>query len=533
MDLLSSGNYFPWTALELVRWTLRGPYMIAIDFTTDFSPDPIAQRNTSKDELLSEMEAHKVTLALATSRRGLKNQVNGEAVAETLAETIDNDRLLPVGTLDPRRYVGWRDDLQRCVEGGCVAIRFAPGAQRWSPDTLLFEQMVEAIGPHQLPIVVDCDQAGSEAEAWIHHIAEISTRHQVRVVLNEVAYQYMGEMITVMHRYSTVHAGIRRLSLAGSLELAVTEGLIDRFLFASNAPRYSVRGLLYQVLGADLSNTEKQAVLADNALRLLGLDREQLPSSAREINADLELPSRPIVDVHAHVSGFFLPQPIDGIERTTVPEMSAKCNIEVTIVSSYHAIDYDMAAGNAQTAEFLDQYPSLRGYVVCDARDLPGSVRQMEQHFADPRFVGVKLYCPFGGPMSDLGMQELLNEVSRFGRPVKIHMDASPYAGLRKAAERLPRLIFIKAHGDDLEGARQVADLPNVYFEFCSSGLSAGRIRRSTDALGADRILFGTDQQIFAPWYQLGIYMDAIRDSAEAELVYRTNPRRIFDLRIE
>ena len=94
--------------------------MIAVDFVTDFSPNPIAEPNTSNGELLRQLETHKITLALATSRRGLKNQVNGEAIVETLEETARHDRLLPVGTLDPRRYVGWRGDLDICVGGVVV-----------------------------------------------------------------------------------------------------------------------------------------------------------------------------------------------------------------------------------------------------------------------------------------------------------------------------------------------------------------------------------------------------------------------------
>ena len=51
--------------------------------------------------------------------------------------------------------------------------------------------------------------------------------------------------------------------------------------------------------------------------------------------------------------------------------------------------------------------------------------------------------------------------------------------------------------------------------------------------LFAERILFGTDQQLFAPWYQLGAYLDAIKDEDEAERIFRRNPRRIFDLGID
>ena len=509
--------------------------MIAVDFISEFSPNPIAEPNTSLAELLEQLEAHNTTLALTTSHRGLINQVNSEAIAETLKITAQHPRLLPVGTLDPRRYIGWREDLRTCVEGGCAAIRFAPGAQNWSPDTLLFEKMVEAIGQADLPVIVDFNGTGSEAREWIRKIAETTQRHDVLVVFNEVSYHYTGELLTVMGEYPNVHAAIRWLTLAGCLENVVAEGLADRFLFGSNAPKFSVRALRYHVLMADIPDEAKRAILAGNALRLLKLDGENLPVEPLQIDTEVELPGKPIVDVHAHVSGFPLPQPDDVFDRSTVPDMSARCNIEITIVSSYHAINYDMREGNAQTQGFLERHSNLRGYVVGDPRDIPGSVEQMERYFQDPRFVGVKLYCPFGGNMATLRMQDLLDEVARFGRPAIIHMDnsGSPYPGLRRAAERNPDLIIIKAHGDDREGARQVQDLPNVYFEFCSSGITPGKIRRATDVLGPERILFGTDQQLFPPWYQLGAYLDAIKDEREAELIFRENPHRIFDLRID
>ena len=78
--------------------------MIVVDFITDFSPYPIAAPNTSLTELLEDLDARNTTLALSTSRRGLLNQVNSEAIAETLDCSARHPRLLPVGTLDPRRY---------------------------------------------------------------------------------------------------------------------------------------------------------------------------------------------------------------------------------------------------------------------------------------------------------------------------------------------------------------------------------------------------------------------------------------------
>ncbi|MEM7131017.1 MAG: amidohydrolase family protein [Chloroflexota bacterium] len=509
--------------------------MYAIDFISEFSVDPIPEPDTTLTELLKQTETHNTTLTITTSRRGLVNQVNSEAIAETIEVVARHPRLLPVGTLDPRHFLNWQDDLRTCIDGGCVAMRFAPGPQGWSPDTLVFEKMAAAVGEAGLPIIVDFNGAGAEAQTWIHKIGAITERHNVKAVLNEVSYGYVGELITVMEEYPNVYAAIRWLCLANGLEVMVEAGIGDRLLYGSNAPKFSIRGLRNQVLMANISDEMKQAILGGNALRLLEMDIEELPVEPLLISTQADLPEKPIIDIHAHVSGFHVAQPHTTRTETNVPEMSDRCNIELTFVSSYNAINYDMRQGNADTQKFLDRYPNLRGYVVGDPRDIPGSVEQMAYYFQDSRFVGVKLYCPFGGNMATQRMQDLLDEVAKFGRPVKIHMDddGSPYAGLRKAALRNPELLIIKAHGDDAPGAQQVVDLSNVYFEFCSSKITAGCIRRSMDILGAERILFGTDQPLFAPWFEYGAYMDALQSEEEAELVFRQNARRIFRLDIE
>lgn len=504
--------------------------MYAIDFISSFSVDPIAEPDTTLAQLLSQTAAHNTTLTLTTSKRGLVNQVNHEAIAETLAITQQHPRLLPVGTLDPRHYLNWRGDLTTCVKGGCVAIRFAPGRQHWSPLTLIFEKMVAAIAQSRLPVIVDLNGAGSEALTWLQHLGALSRRYDTPIVLNEVSYGYMGELITVMQEFPNLYATIRWLCLAEGLEVMIADGIGDRLLYGSNAPQYSVTAVRNQVLLADISQEDKQAILGGNALRLLGMDLSNLPVTPLSIPTQGTLPDRPIIDMHAHVSGFHVPQPHNTRTVTNVPDLSARGNVEITFVSSYNAINYDMRQGNADTRRFLDQYPMLRGYVVCDPRDLPGSIEQMETYFPDPRFVGVKLYCPFGGNMATQRMQDLLDAVAQYRRPVKIHMDegGSPYPGLRQAVLRNPDLVIIKAHGDDRYGAQQVADLPNVYFEFCSSGIQPGWIRSAIEILGPERIFFGSDQPLFAPWVQYGAYADAFRSEEEADLILRRNVRRVF-----
>ena len=216
--------------------------MYAIDFISEFSVNPIPEPDTTLEALLRQTEAHDTTLTLTTSRRGLVNQVNPEAVAETLAVTAEHPRLLAVGTLDPRYFLDWRDDLRTCVEGGCVAIRFSPGPQNWSPDTLVFEQMVEAVGEAGLPIIVDF-KGGADVSPWIRKVADVCHRYDVKVVMSEVSYAFTGELVTVMQVYPNVYAAIRWLCLADGLEVMVEAGIGDRLLYGSNSPKYSIRGL--------------------------------------------------------------------------------------------------------------------------------------------------------------------------------------------------------------------------------------------------------------------------------------------------
>jgi hypothetical protein len=67
--------------------------MITIDFATDFSPDPIAQSDTSKDELLSELEAHKITLALGIYMDAIPDLAEADLIYRTNPRRIFDLRI--------------------------------------------------------------------------------------------------------------------------------------------------------------------------------------------------------------------------------------------------------------------------------------------------------------------------------------------------------------------------------------------------------------------------------------------------------
>ncbi|MGN6359337.1 MAG: amidohydrolase family protein, partial [Thermomicrobiales bacterium] len=71
---------------------------------------------------------------------------------------------------------------------------------------------------------------------------------------------------------------------------------------------------------------------------------------------------------------------------------------------------------------------------------------------------------------------------------------------------------------------------PNVFLEYCGSASTPGLIQEGLASVGAERILFGTDQDLFDPGYAFGKYYDAGLTPAQAEQVMYTNAKRLYGL---
>ncbi len=141
----------------------------------------------------------------------------------------------------------------------------------------------------------------------------------------------------------------------------------------------------------------------------------------------------------------------------------------------------------------------------------------------------------------DPAAMEIYAECERIGLPVLFHAGRSgiepegirPYALLRhleEPAASFPRLPIILGHG----GARDLPDaIPlarrysNVHLGIASLGASA--IARLIDALGPERIVFGSDWPFYPVNTSLAKLLWATRDRADArEPILRGNALRLF-----
>jgi predicted TIM-barrel fold metal-dependent hydrolase len=243
-----------------------------------------------------------------------------------------------------------------------------------------------------------------------------------------------------------------------------------------------------------------------------------------------------VVDVHQHVGPWPFPGKWGGIELNL--SGMARSGIDVAIISSTEAIVDDMVAGNARLAEDLARYPNLYGYVTLNPRFPELSAREMERH-AGRRggggpFVGYKVHTSYSGtPMGDPRMAALFEIMAADPRPLLIHTwGAGAVRALAALAQRYPQLPIIVAHaGGDAwrEAIAAARAASNLYLDFAMSTPERMRIPRAIEALGPERVLFGTDATLFEPQYMVACFAEAEIAEEHRPLVMGGNAVRLFE----
>jgi hypothetical protein len=498
--------------------------MYAIDINTHFGTLPRGASDHSLATLRQLMDKAGIAAALTHSLRGTCDD-HAAGNAETLAMCESDTRLVPVATLNPLRGIELERDVEAIADGGFRAVRFDCGGwgQSWSPDTLMFRRILRALAPLRLPILAPAGDARQTAT-----LVAAAAEARLPLVLLQAAYDVLAEVACAASELPDVYLDTARFATPNVIETLLESVGIDRILFGSGAPYYTPQASMNVVFRAALNDEQRALILHGNAERLFGLAQPvapEQPAQARHYAGKK-------IDVHAHLHAGSYRFPISA---TGLAAALAECEhyrIETMIASSSVGIFYDMEAGNAEMQALIEHEPRFRGYVVVNANALERSCAEMDRYYQHPSFVGAKIHCEYSEqPTGGEPMRVLFAEIARRGRPVKIHNDGPGWQyAIRDLARAHPQLPIIVAHGGPRGTGAIIADCPNVYLEFCSSHAVRGVIPDALAAVGAGRLLYGSDQDLLHPGFVLGTYHDAGLTPDEEERVMYSNAKRLFKL---
>lgn len=239
-----------------------------------------------------------------------------------------------------------------------------------------------------------------------------------------------------------------------------------------------------------------------------------------------------IIDVHGHYGSWpFVAYP-ETPDR--IRQVMNRYDIALCIVSSALAVTYDFRQGNREVAGLLETEPGLRGYVVVNPNYLEESVQEAEHYLPLPHFVGFKMHCVYTeAAINDTRALRLLQELAQFEVPWLVHVPAGQLAGLADAARRFPTTTFVLAHMGGAawhQGIQIACEIPNVYLELNSGFAEMDRVGEAVAAVGAERVLFGSDLTLHDPGFVLGLVYDADLTEDQRRAILHDNAVRLFDL---
>jgi len=257
-----------------------------------------------------------------------------------------------------------------------------------------------------------------------------------------------------------------------------------------------------------------------------------------------------LVDVHAHFLHARTPR-ADWRERNA-SRLSAGARIGISLhVASilgswgltspiYFPSPRDVTAGNDALLALQRQHPdTIRGY-ACVNPNYAAHARAEIIRCLDAGMIGIKLAAsrraddPLVDPIAALALERrvpILQHIWQHRRHDWPGQEASDAVELCALARRHPDVAFILAHigggGDWLHSLHAVREVPNVYVDLSGSGVDGGMLEACIDAVGAGRLLWGTDLTMDTGWAKLR-YLETILSENDLELVRWKNAARIF-----
>ena len=257
-----------------------------------------------------------------------------------------------------------------------------------------------------------------------------------------------------------------------------------------------------------------------------------------------------LVDVHAHFLHDRTPR-LDWRERNASRlRAGATIGVSVHVASilgswgrtspTYFPSPPDLEYGNDALRELQRAHPSLiRGYVTVNP-NYPAHALAEIARCLSAGMIGIKLAAsrrandPLLDPVCTLARERgvpILHHIWQHRRRDWPGQEASDATELVALARRHPQVQFILAHiggGGDWEHSLAVArDVANVLVDLSGSGVDGGMLEACIEAVGAERLLWGSDLTMETGWAKLR-YLERLLDREDLEGVRWKNAARIF-----
>ena len=239
------------------------------DVTAGFWPK--ANIDMSLSSIARLLLQHGITDACVVSARGIlfdHYRGNREALAwsENIYDVPAGDsmqvRFIPVGTIDLRRYIGYREEIREMTRAGVKLWRLFPEYQGWDFDHPGFRRIVSSLEDEGAILFVK----GKPGEIW-----KAISGSEISLIIGAHFYD-ASEALALWEEGARFKLSTQLLHGPGTIQIIAEQAGIDKLVFGTGTPFSAPGSAPCVVNSSGLSDESLQMIYAENLLRMLGRD---------------------------------------------------------------------------------------------------------------------------------------------------------------------------------------------------------------------------------------------------------------------
>lgn len=246
-----------------------------------------------------------------------------------------------------------------------------------------------------------------------------------------------------------------------------------------------------------------------------------------------------LIDSHVHLGSFSVAYPFAESRTEKVIQMLRDEGVDYALISSAKALHHDCAEGNTEVLTAAKKYKEVIPYLVVNPWHPKQALKDLEQ-WRENGYVGIKIHPECHNyPLNSRIAEPILEFCQQQQVPVLTHSTGgsslSGAGAIKDVAEKYSDLKLIVGHGgifSDRQVAQVVMDYPQLYLEI-SVEYEAGKLERTVEMIGSDRILFGSDCPLHNPSVMLQrVRVMKLSKDDEEKILWKTAVS-LFSLNLE
>jgi predicted TIM-barrel fold metal-dependent hydrolase len=497
--------------------------------------------------------------------------IHGALVAHSVAKEYDptygNRMLMQELKKSNRLYGVWavmphhtgemgepRELVQHMRENGIRAAKMYPRVHRYPFNLDTCGDLLAELEESEIPLLVEGghlyqpDVLEKSNQVILTELDAVLTSFpRLSVVLQAARWDATRYLHWLMTKHPNLYLEFSSHQGNRALEVFADWFGADRLLFGTGALEKTPGAAKAFVDYCTLDEESKKMIAGLNLARLLKLERLPPPYPARKRSDPIlalakegkPLKRNLVIDAHAHINHDqaegtgFIHSPYSDAEA--MHERARTMGIDAMCISGFLAVWADYQDGNMIVREAMKRYPGFYyGYASLQPQYVRDWKKECQKWHKRYKMGGLKPYFPRTGiPYNDKLWAPWYEYGNRIHAHALIHPSPDVVAEVNDVAPKYPNISFIIAHsgasfGDARQGIEMALKNPNVYLEITLTAVTHGVIEFMVKHVGAERVLFGTDQPMRDPIPQFGWMAYSHCSYEEKKKMFGLNMRRIL-----